>query len=77
MSIKEITATATEPQQYRVTLDSKLCTTLLNIAKHGEITTQFHITGTRAEPENNGTLQKNNNAQNCTCILIAHASQDL
>jgi len=30
---------------------SKLCTTFLNIAKHGEITTQFQFTGTATESD--------------------------
>ena len=43
---------------------SKLYKTLLNIAKHGEITTKFHLTGL----ERNRKLRQFNNVQYCTKI---------
>ena len=39
------------PSKLGVSPGSKLCSTFLNIAKHGEITKKNQFTGTRAEPE--------------------------
>ena len=46
--IEKLTATA--PQPFYIVL---LCTTFLNIAKHGEKTMTFQFTGTAPEPEIN------------------------
>ena len=44
---------------------SKLCTTFLNIAKHGEIMTKFQFTGTGAQPHRNRKLIQFEYAQFC------------
>ena len=47
----------------------KLCTTFLNIAKHGEITTQFQFTGTGAQPQRNRKLIQFGYVQYCLRML--------
>ena len=44
----------------------KLCITFLNIANHGELTTQFQFTGTAMKPEPNRKFRQFNNDQYCT-----------
>ena len=47
---------------------SKLCTTFLNIAKHGEITKNFQFTGTVVQPLRNQKLIQFNNAHDCMTV---------
>jgi len=53
-----------------VSTGSKLCPTLLSIAKYGEITTQCHFTGTGAEQHRNRKWIQFEHAQYCSLCLL-------
>ena len=72
--MKKINATAPQPQRnvlkyfaifkniaHSLEPGETLCTTLLNIAKHDEITTQFQFTETATEPQRNRIFRQFNN----------------
>jgi len=47
---------------------SRLCTTFLNNANYGEITTEFKFTGTGVQPRRNRTFIQFDYAQHCRYV---------